>query len=562
LKSVRRPGTFPFIRGFIISQAALTVAIAALYVLPGLAQAGQMSVYSCHAPSGRSVGTAGWTVVANGAPTQLRAANDCGSGPRGSLIARIGGTGAEHGNEHLTWTFQAAPQTTISSFSASICARAQTWDALSSVNWLPNGLVFVNTFDQPKQLGCVGLPPWSANQANTVQRDRLATPRVEFQASCFMGGCPELQGVVSDIEVSSFRADIRDDVAPTVSSVSGPLATSVTHTGVDALDFAASDVGVGVFRGVVEMRINGSDAWREMTASILDPGGSCTPLHETRNLYEFDSPQPCPLNLAQGSVSLDSALVPEGTHEVRAYVEDAAGNTRATAVVASAPQPAPSNGRGASRSARLRITAPGRPLLPSAGEFRLAGQLLDRDENPIAGATVLVQSRAFLPKAALGQGPWSTVGTITTDDKGLFRGRIPGGSSRSLLVTYAAEPSDATPAASVQTDLVVPAQVTVKARRLRVRNGRSAVLTGRVAGPIPHGGVLVAMEVREPGRWIPVATTRRWVRTRSSGSFSLSYRFRSTFQPATYRFRVVADEDSAFPYGRGASRSVKIHVRP
>jgi hypothetical protein len=72
----------------------------------------------------------------------------------------------------------------------------------------------------------------------------------------------------------------------------------------------------------------------------------------------------------------------------------------------------------------------------------------------------------------------------------------------------------------------------------------------------------VGMEVREPGRWIPVATTRRWVRTRASGTFTLSYRFLKTFRPARYRFRVVADEDSAFPYGRGASRSIDVRVRP
>ena len=110
--------------------------------------------------------------------------------------------------------------------------------------------------------------------------------------------------------------------------------------------------------------------------------------------------------------------------------------------------------------------------------------------------------------------------------------------------------------------MIVPAQVTVRPNRTRIRNGKSVVLSGRVAGPIPAGGVLVAMEVREPGRWIPVATTRRWVRTRASGTFTLSYRFLRTFRPATYRFRIVADEDSAFQYGRGASRAVNIHVRP
>ena len=85
---------------------------------------------------------------------------------------------------------------------------------------------------------------------------------------------------------------------------------------------------------------------------------------------------------------------------------------------------------------------------------------------------------------------------------------------------------------------------------------------GRVAGPIPSGGVFVALEVREPNRWVPVATTRRWVKTSNTGTFTLAYRFLRTFQPATYRFRVVADEDSAFQYRRGTSRTLNVHVRP
>ena len=59
-----------------------------------------------------------------------------------------------------------------------------------------------------------------------------------------------------------------------------------------------------------------------------------------------------------------------------------------------------------------------------------------------------------------------------------------------------------------------------------------------------------------------MATTRRLVRTSDSGTFKLAYRFLKTFRPATYRFRVVADEDSAFLYARGASRSINVHVRP
>jgi hypothetical protein len=133
-----------------------------------------------------------------------------------------------------------------------------------------------------------------------------------------------------------------------------------------------------------------------------------------------------------------------------------------------------------------------------------------------------------------------------TNARGEFSIRIPKGPSRTLRVSYVA--SDVEAVAS--TDIVVAAQITARALHTRVRNGKSVVFRGRVIGPIPAGGLLVSLEAHEPGRWVPVATTRRRVRTSATGTFTLRYRFRRTFRPTNYRFRVVTDEDSAFPYTR------------
>jgi hypothetical protein len=223
--------------------------------------------------------------------------------------------------------------------------------------------------------------------------------------------------------------------------------------------------------------------------------------------------------------------------------------------------PAP-NGTGASRSAQLRITVPGNRSLSSSGPFRIAGRLLDSNSLPIVGATLTVETRPHFPKSGTSPGEWQTLGDVVTDAKGVYRGRVPEGASRSIRVTYLAAPGDGSPSATAVTDVVIPAQVTARTVRARVRNGKSAVFRGRVAGPIPDGGVLVALEAREPGRWVPVATTRRWVRTTASGTFTLRYRFRRTFSPTLYRFRVVVGEDSAFQYSRGASRTLSVRVRP
>jgi hypothetical protein len=270
-------------------------------------------------------------------------------------------------------------------------------------------------------------------------------------------------------------------------------------------------------------------------------------------------------------------------------IEDAAGNSTTvlperiftvprppdTAVPASA-SPGPSNAPTvqpivvapastaavATPLAQLTLTGPAVRRLPSAGAFRLVGRLLDLEGNPIPQAIVGIQTRPYFPKSGATTGTWTPLGSAMTDADGQFSAQIPAGASRSILVVYHPGTPGQAPSAVTETNAVVPARVVVRARRTRVRNGQSVILRGRVAGPIPRGGVRVALEVREPSRWIPVATTRRLVRTSKSGSFELAYRFRKTFRRATYRFRVVANEDSGFPYSRAASRPIDVHVRP
>jgi hypothetical protein len=301
------------------------------------------------------------------------------------------------------------------------------------------------------------------------------------------------------------------------------------------VSFDVTDVGVGAYRAVAEARVGRAGAWRELAVADL----GCSPVGDR---YEFAAPQPCPLRVSGASIGFDPAALPTGTHDVRFVVEDAAGNrtdvlTERPYVVAS---PAPTS------QLRVRVA-----------KFRLIGRLLDLASRPIGGGELVVEARGYLPKARVATGAWNAIGTVATRADGSFTFSIPRGPSRVLRVRH---PDGAS--SSLETLVVASARVTARASRARIRNGSSAVIRGRVAGPIPAGGVRVGLEVRSRGRWIPVATTRRWVRTRPSGAYTLSYRFRNTFSPTTYRFRVVADEDSAFPYTRGASRSVAVRVRP
>jgi hypothetical protein len=567
-----------------ITQVSLLVVLL-LLLISASSDAGTMKLYSCHTPTGRTVATHGWTRTAQPpfGPTDVYF-DRCSLGPGGTLYANILGFGSN--TTQSGWIFTAAPGTSIMSFAINVCGRGGYRSpsyaiVLEGANHKLE-VVAISDWNVPT-LGCVGASPWCCNEANTVRGGGLDVQQVMAAGLCAPGCTP-----TPIVEVSNFRADINDTSDPVATVVGGSLATSNVQTGPETLVFKATDAGVGVFRAVAEARIDGTGDWRAVVDAPVRIGGPCTPIRETDYLYEFASPAPCPLSVDTSELLLESGVLPYGSHDLRVRVEDAAGNSTTVlperiytvprppdiAVPASAP-PEPSNTpRGqpgvaaaspsppaASPLAQLTLTGPAVRRLPSAGAFRLGGRLLDLDGNPIPQAIVTIQTRTYFPKSGATTGAWAPLGSAITDADGQFFAQIPAGASRSILVGYRPGAADQPPAAVAETNVVAPARIVVRAKRTRVRNGESVILRGRVAGPIPRGGVRVALEVREPSRWIPVATTRRLVRTSNSGSFQLAYRFRKTFRPATYRFRVVANEDSGFPFSRGASRPIDVHVR-
>jgi hypothetical protein len=387
---------------------------------------------------------------------------------------------------------------------------------------------------------------------NWVQR-RLSTQRLWFVAEincttqqCFPGH--------AEIAIGAFKAEITDPRAPTVSGVEGALASNPVHAGLERVVFNAVDAGVGVYRAFAQARVDSNSPWQEIASTPKH--GTCSPLGVTDYAYEFDSSQPCPLTVAGMALDVDTARLLPGVHQLRVLVEDAAGNRT---VVMEAPEfrvgalaesPAPSAVPNV-----LRIAGPARRRVASRKAFGVSGTLTDPNGSPLAGVPLTIRARTFLPKSRTSTGQWTEIGQVTTRANGRFSARIAAGLSRTIQISA---PSGAV----AQIDVAVPARVSVRARRDRLRNGQSVVFTGRVAGPIPRGGVGVALEVREGKRWVSVPTTRRAARTNGKGRFRLSYRFRRTFQRTTYRFRVVADEDSAFQYTRGVSRTIAVNVRP
>jgi hypothetical protein len=109
-------------------------------------------------------------------------------------------------------------------------------------------------------------------------------------------------------------------------------------------------------------------------------------------------------------------------------------------------------------------------------------------------------------------------------------------------------------------DVVSRLALTVRARPATLRNGKSIVLSGKLAGAGPAArGEPIDIQAMISGRWQTVAT----VRASASGSFRWRYRFRNTRLEAIYSFRArVADTSRRWPWPTIGSSRVRVHVLP
>jgi len=98
----------------------------------------------------------------------------------------------------------------------------------------------------------------------------------------------------------------------------------------------------------------------------------------------------------------------------------------------------------------------------------------------------------------------------------------------------------------------------VRVDRMRVLNGQAVTFSGQVKSrPVPGRGKFVQLEVRLSGRWRPFRTTR----TDQAGRWRVPYRFTRTRGTRWYRFRVALPVEAGYPFGAGASKSLRVHVR-
>jgi hypothetical protein len=304
---------------------------------------------------------------------------------------------------------------------------------------------------------------------------------------------------------------------------------------------------------------------------------------------DFGYPVPCPTQGA-GSVKIDAADLPGGSHTVGVYLEDVAGNR--TALIPPAPRlivndyravgyyangmffnprfasPRVANGAGAISGARLTASfvrqvgrGRGRHSVPVAKrEVRFSqrptvrGTLTAPSGEPIADATV------FIGQQPEGQ-PWRLDGAVHTDSAGDFvyrpAARHPNRQLRAVYFPFSDSHEN------VVTDplmLRVRAGLALHVDRHRLRNGQRLIFTGRVFGGLPAEGIAVTLQAKVGRHYRSFRQLR--ASSRTDGRIRTAYRFERTTGPVRYRFRLKVVRQAGLPFQGGVSPVVSVSVRP
>lgn len=382
--------------------------------------------------------------------------------------------------------------------------------------------------------GHTGNPP-------DVTQGGLDSTGIILHVDCNPGDCPA--GDPSNVTVNRFDVDLRDLSDPViVGTPSGDLLDPAQPVaGVRAVSFSATDQGSGVYGARIE--VDG----QTVVSDIVDGNnGRCA--------KPFTAVVPCRTN-ASGTLSVNTAALPDGVHSMRLVVTDATETNSVsygpvqvrTANQAAVCDPALTvkttpviaRWKGTKSSAVTRRsgrgTVVGKVAHTSGG---LQVDLLARERRSGAVSTILAST--------------------TTASNGSFTLAVPPGPSRRVRAAIHRQPTDPVFACSRGLNLRVPARATLHASPHSLAPGGRIRLSGRLAGGrIPSRGKLIDLQAREQGNWHTFAS----VRTKRSGSFSTHYRFHSSAPRKTYPMRVRVRPESSYPYALGYSKPVRVTVR-
>lgn len=370
------------------------------------------------------------------------------------------------------------------------------------------------------------------------------TTQLELELVCGNSqGCAKVQPNANSVWIFHSAVALQDNSAPQLAGApSGPLVSGGVLSGVEPVSVGATDQGGGVYQAEIE--VDGQILDRQ----VLDNStGTCqTP---------FTAVVPCPLS-ASGTIALNTAQIPDGTHSLQILVTDAAGNTAAWGPVTittvnnpCTPVPAATGMTlGASLVSRVhKHTRFSRALTIRYSQRPTVVGSLTASGAPVGGAAVCVATQADYAGA-----PLREAATVTTSAGGTFGYRLGRGPSRTVYFIHRV--AGGAIATAVHVSVHVPVAVHLNATRLR--NGQSMIWKGRLPGPVPPG-VLALMEVWRGTFWQPIG---QQVAVARSGRWVGRYRFSFTSGVQHYVFRLLVPHQTLYPYAAGSSRKLRVVV--
>jgi len=529
--------------------AGACVVIGFVALSSGIARAGTYDVWGCRMPDGRPAPLNGWQATPRGSFQST-----CASG--GLVETQLDFAADVPYYEDEGWFFQVPADTTIDNFTV-LRAVAVSGDReyhlyrnfASGNSWPPartDAETCITWFGPCSRLGDLnhGSAFSASGLAGTVGLSFTLDCQPRFSQVCPIAAFPN-NGV---IRIWSARIGLADVIAPKITAgPSGSLVDSAAHaSGVGVVTFAATDRGGGL--QTMGLLVDGV----QRAVRPIDAGNmSCRP--------PYTALVPCPLS-SQPTLAVDTGEIANGTHSVRVFVTDVAGNqTQSDPVQVTIRNGGQANGMNATPVAKLQAWFKSNRAHKAAATVRynasptIEGQLTTADGKPIGSAILEASEQVSRP----GSEPVA-LGTVATDAQGRFAIPVPRGSSRELHIGYRAHTFDEQEAASATLTLNVRAGVRLDVSPHRVRNGTRATFSGRILGGPGQFGTQVTIYALTAKRPIPVET----VPADQRGRFRYRYRFSSISGRGGFRFQAVVKSQPTYPYALGRSATVSVRARP
>ena len=518
------------------------------------AHAGTYTVYACKKPDGTPAPADGWAPGEANTPHNVRTADGCAEGKpiRVELNAGVdhaGGTFADYG-------FAAPAGLPIVGYVLYRNVHVGTTTPPEQYNYdlLEDGQV------SPENCrgGCtrgVASAPLSESSAYTRANVRLS--RLTFRVSCQTGSgdpptCKQQSPPPSALALHRSEIHLEDNSDPEFTSPpAGTLFdTSRELNGRVSASFAAKDTGSGVFQAIIEV-----DGQPVVTVP-MDPS-------DTKCRRPFVHARPCKTDNTAQTVELDTAVLPDGPHNVRLLVQDATGTNEipygpvSITTRNSVPGRGTPNGTNAADGAILQVGWKGRRSrelrTPFGRPVTINGRLRNPAGQPIVGATVVL-AKTELRAGAREQ----TFTTKVTKADGSFSHRFRARPGMTIAVRYRAFAGDAGYSAEQGLTLRVRAGVTLRTART-VKRGKRLRFSGRLlGGPIPRGGKLVTLQSRVGRIW----EESRSVRTDRRGRFRASVPTNPVGGRGTVRVRMRVRREASYPYSTGYSKTRRVTLVP